>query len=391
MTAEATEPLFPAFLKLAGRQVVLVGGGPVALAKFAIAARGGRAGDGGGARGAARAARAGRRRPVQVRARPFVPADLDGAWFVVAAAPPEVNRQVQAAAEARCLFVNAVDDPAAATAYSAAVIRRGPVTVAFSTGGAAPALAGLIREGLESLLPEELDRWGEAALAARAGWKAEALPMAARRPRLLRGAEPALRGSAVMTGRVSLVGAGPGDADLLTVRAQRRLGEADLVLFDALAAPELRALAPEARWFYVGKRAGRDVDGPGGDQPPDDPRGPPGQRRGPAEGRRPIRARPRRRGGAGAGRRPASPSRSSPGSRARWPRPALAGIPVTHRGLASAFVVLSGHAASAYGPVIDGLNPGAVTVVVLMGLCRAGGHRPPPAGSGLRPPTRRRR
>jgi uroporphyrin-III C-methyltransferase/precorrin-2 dehydrogenase/sirohydrochlorin ferrochelatase len=120
-----------------------------------------------------------------VQPRPFAPADLDGVWFVVAAAPPEVNRQVQAAAEPRCLFVNAVDDPEAATAYAAAVIRRGPVTVAFSTGGAAPALAGLIREGLESLLPEEMDRWGEVAQQARASWKAEALPMAARRPRLL--------------------------------------------------------------------------------------------------------------------------------------------------------------------------------------------------------------
>ncbi len=60
-----------------------------------------------------------------------------------------------------------------------------------------------------------------------------------------------------MTGHVSLVGAGPGDPDLLTVRAVRRLAEADLVLYDALASPEARALAPEARWFYVGKRAGR--------------------------------------------------------------------------------------------------------------------------------------
>ena len=180
---ETSEPLFPAFLKLAGRRVLLVGGGPVALGK-------------------ARSLReAGavvhvvapevlpelRALAADVQARPFVAADLDGAWFVVAAAPPEVNRQVQAAAEARQLFVNAVDDPVAATAYAAAVIRRGPVTVAFSTGGAAPALAGLIREGLESLLPQELEmsRWGEAARSARAAWKAEALPMAARRPRLL--------------------------------------------------------------------------------------------------------------------------------------------------------------------------------------------------------------
>jgi siroheme synthase-like protein len=181
MPADTPEPLFPAFLKLAGRRVLLVGGGPVALTKARSLREA----------GAVIAVVAPEVLPElitiadDVQLRPFAPADLDGAWFVVAAAPPEVNRQVQAAAEPRQLFVNAVDDPAAATAYAAAVIRRGPVTVAFSTGGAAPALAGLIREGLESLLPEEMERWGEVALEARARWKSEALPMAARRPRLL--------------------------------------------------------------------------------------------------------------------------------------------------------------------------------------------------------------
>jgi uroporphyrin-III C-methyltransferase/precorrin-2 dehydrogenase/sirohydrochlorin ferrochelatase len=58
-------------------------------------------------------------------------------------------------------------------------------------------------------------------------------------------------------GRVTLVGAGPGDPDLLTVRGARRLGEADLVLFDALSSEAMRSYAPRARWFYVGKRACR--------------------------------------------------------------------------------------------------------------------------------------
>jgi uroporphyrin-III C-methyltransferase/precorrin-2 dehydrogenase/sirohydrochlorin ferrochelatase len=179
--ADTPEPLFPAFLKLAGRRVLLVGGGPVALAKARSLREA----------GAVIVVVAPEVLPElmtiadDVQLRPFAPADLDGAWLVVAAAPPEVNRQVQVAAEVRQLFVNAVDDPAAATAYGAAVIRRGPVTVAFSTGGAAPALAGLIREGLESLLPEEMSRWSEVALEARARWKSEGLPMAARRPRLL--------------------------------------------------------------------------------------------------------------------------------------------------------------------------------------------------------------
>jgi uroporphyrin-III C-methyltransferase/precorrin-2 dehydrogenase/sirohydrochlorin ferrochelatase len=96
-----------------------------------------------------------------------------------------VNRQVQAAAEARHLFVNAVDDPAHATAYLGGIVRREGVTVAISTGGRAPALAGLLREALEAWLPADLDRWMAAADEARRGWKRDQVPMSERRPRLL--------------------------------------------------------------------------------------------------------------------------------------------------------------------------------------------------------------
>src|SRR5690606_31582226 len=85
-----------------------------------------------------------------------------------------------------------------------------------------------------------------------------AAPPAAARTR------PALRGSRAVSGFVSLVGAGPGDPELLTVRAVDRLRRADLVLYDALTPDELLALAPQAKRFYVGKRAGRhsiDQDG----------------------------------------------------------------------------------------------------------------------------------
>jgi uroporphyrin-III C-methyltransferase / precorrin-2 dehydrogenase / sirohydrochlorin ferrochelatase len=178
-------PLFPLFLKLAGRPVLLVGGGEVARAKA----------EGLLAAGAALTVVAPVVDPAlratlasagaQLRQREFEPADLDGAWLVVAAAPPAVNRAVLAAAEPRRLFVNSVDDPGAATCYSGAVVRKGPVTLAISTGGAAPALAGLMRQALEAVLPEDLSRWGEVADEARRRWKAEARPMAARRPLLL--------------------------------------------------------------------------------------------------------------------------------------------------------------------------------------------------------------
>jgi uroporphyrin-III C-methyltransferase len=165
---------------------------------------------------------------------------------------------------------------------------------------------------------------------------------------------------------VSLVGAGPGDPDLLTVRAQRRLMEADLVLFDALAPQDFRPLAPEARWFYVGKRAGRESMA--------------------QEAINRLMIREARRGhevvrlkggdpfvlGRGGEEALALaaagiPCEVIPGVSSAVAGPALAGIPVTHRGMASAFLVVSGHAAAAYGPTLEALPPAGVTLVVLMG------------------------
>ena len=174
-------PLYPVFLKLEGRKVLLVGGGTVAAAKL----------DGLLAAGARVMVVAPEIHPafdregVERQQRPFAPQDLDGVWWAVAAATPEVNRQVQAAAEARQLFVNAVDDPAHATAYLGGVVRRGDVAIAISTGGRAPALAGLLREAVEALLPADLDRWMDAADEARRQWKQDGVPMEQRRPQLL--------------------------------------------------------------------------------------------------------------------------------------------------------------------------------------------------------------
>ena len=84
------------------------------------------------------------------------------------------------------MFVNAVDDPSHASAYLGGVSRRAGVTIAISTNGAAPALAGLLREGLDAMLPEDLDRWLASARRARRGWKARGVPMAQRRPQLLK-------------------------------------------------------------------------------------------------------------------------------------------------------------------------------------------------------------
>jgi siroheme synthase-like protein len=175
------EALFPAFLRLSGRRVVVVGGGPVAASKLAALV----------AAGAEVTVVAPEIVPeivaagVRVERRAFRPEDLEGAWFVVAAAPPEVNREVARSAGERRLFVNAVDDPASASAYLGGVVRKGGLTIALSTDGTAPALAGLLREGLEALLPDELGRWLDLARSLRPEWKAAAVPMSARRPLLL--------------------------------------------------------------------------------------------------------------------------------------------------------------------------------------------------------------
>jgi uroporphyrin-III C-methyltransferase/precorrin-2 dehydrogenase/sirohydrochlorin ferrochelatase len=122
---------------------------------------------------------------VVLERRGFEDADLDGAWYVVAAAPPAINRQVLEAAEHRRLFVNAVDDPPHATAYAGGVVRRDGVTIAISTDGRAPALAGLLREALDAWLPGDLEEWMLAADEARRSWKRDGVPMERRRPMLL--------------------------------------------------------------------------------------------------------------------------------------------------------------------------------------------------------------
>jgi len=173
--------MYPVFLSLAGRRVVVVGGGPVAASKIE-----GLLSEGANVVVIAPDVRADiERAGVMVLRRAFQDEDLDGAWWVVAAAPPAVNRQVCDAAARRQLFVNAVDDPTHATAYLGGVVRRDGVTVAISTDGRAPALSGLMREAIDAWLPADLDRWMAAADEVRRRWKQDSVPMAQRRPQLL--------------------------------------------------------------------------------------------------------------------------------------------------------------------------------------------------------------
>jgi uroporphyrin-III C-methyltransferase/precorrin-2 dehydrogenase/sirohydrochlorin ferrochelatase len=173
--------LYPLFLKLAGRRVVVVGGGAVAASKLRALVEAGADVTVVAPAIVAEIEESG----VAIERRAFEPADLDGAWFVVAAGTAAVNRAVADAAEVRRVFVNAVDDPSSASAYLGGIVRRAGVTFAISTDGRAPALAGLLREGLEAVLPDDLDCWRHIAEDIRAGWLRDQVPFAARRPRLL--------------------------------------------------------------------------------------------------------------------------------------------------------------------------------------------------------------
>ena len=170
-----------------------------------------------------------------------------------------------------------------------------------------------------------------------------------------------------MNPRVALVGAGPGDPGLLTRRALYLLRRADLVLYDALVPLEIVDVARRARRFYVGKRAGRHAMT---------------QEsihrlmiRAAARGQRVVRLK----GGDpfvfGRGGEEALALRAAgiqvevvPGVSSALAAPALAGIPVTHRGISTGVVVVSGHAEAAYAPLLDSVAPNSATVVVLMGL-----------------------
>ena len=170
-----------------------------------------------------------------------------------------------------------------------------------------------------------------------------------------------------MIGLVSLVGAGPGDPELLTLRAVSRLRGADLVLYDALVDRSALQHAPQARWAYVGKRAGRHSIAQETIERV--------MIRRARRGERIVRLKSGDpfvfgRGGEEALALAAAgvPCEVVPGVSSSIAGPGLAGIPVTHRGLSTAFTVVSGHARQAWAPVLESLAPGAATLVVLMGL-----------------------
>ncbi len=283
MSQAGPQPLFPLFLDLRQRRVLVVGGGTVAARKVAALLDA-------GADVALVAptlepslealVRAGR---VALLGAEFRPEQLDAAWLVVAATDAvEVNRIVADAAHARQRWVNVVDDAQLASAQIPARVQRGPLQIAISSGGAAPMLARHLRERLElkfddafgalaQLFTELRDRIRTrlADLPTRRDFFQRALsgPTLAQLRRgdaigARRSLEAELRNPpAVLRGRVALVGAGPGDPGLLTLRALRLLNEADVILHDRLVSAAVMAMARrDAERIEVGKRVGEDHD-----------------------------------------------------------------------------------------------------------------------------------
>ena len=278
MTTPATTFLFPAFLRLDGRPVLVVGGGEVALRKIRLLRRAGAE-----LRIVARALHpeladlVGQGAAFHV-AEDFDAAQLDGCRLAVAATDDgALNRRVAAAAEARGVFVNVVDDPQPSTYITPSIVDRSPLTVAIGSAGAAPVLARRLRERIEALLPSRLGELADFLRDARQEVKRR-LPVGARRQlwerfldgpgaeAMLRGDRPAadremrrlLEGGQAMRGEVYLVGAGPGDPDLLTLRALRLMQQADVVLYDRLLGDGiLERVRRDAERIFVGKARSR--------------------------------------------------------------------------------------------------------------------------------------
>lgn len=207
--------------------------------------------------------------------RAWRPADLAGlALAVCDAAQDSEAAAFAAAARAAGVPVNLIDRPAQCSVQFGSIVERGPVVVGISTGGAAPALGQAVRQRIETALPQGLAAWAALAQGLRPRIAARLGGAARRRAFWQRFAVQALGGATAPAqdraeamlasleeppqGRVTLVGAGPGDAGLLTLNAVRALQAADVILFDDLVSDAVLDLARrEAKRMLVGKRAGR--------------------------------------------------------------------------------------------------------------------------------------
>jgi siroheme synthase-like protein len=235
-------------VKLDGRPVLLVGAGPVGESKVDGLLSAGAAVTVVAPNATAAVATLAQEGRVRWHRREFQAGDLDGMALVVAAVPRDVATAVYAEARRRGVLCNSVDDIENCDFYYPAVVSRGDLQIAISTAGHSPALAQRLRIELERQFGPEYAEWIRQLGAARKELFAVEGDPEVRRQKLhdLARDKP---------GHVYLIGAGPGDPELLTLKAARLIGAADAVVYDRLVAPEIVALAaPGAERIFAGKR-----------------------------------------------------------------------------------------------------------------------------------------
>jgi uroporphyrin-III C-methyltransferase/precorrin-2 dehydrogenase/sirohydrochlorin ferrochelatase len=266
----------PAFFALENKRAVVAGGSPAATWKAELLSAAGARVEVFAAAAPSEEmlalAAAPPRGPVILHDRTWVPDDFAGAAIAVAdCADDEEAAQFAAAARAAGVPVNVIDRPAFCDFSFGAIVNRSPLVIGISTDGASPVFGQAIRAKIEALIPKGFARWADAARAWRPRVQALALPFRGRRNFWERFTERAVAApnaaptdadldallqpiTAQNTGSVILVGAGPGDPELLTLRAVRALQSADVILFDDLVAPDILDFARrEAKKMLVGK------------------------------------------------------------------------------------------------------------------------------------------
>ena len=270
---------FPLFANLKGQPCLVVGGGEVASRKVTLLRECGASVTVVAPQLCAALQAKQTSGELMWRAKKYAADDLDGVLLVIAATDdPHTNAQVSRDAQARLRLVNVVDQPALCTFTVPSIVDRAPVTVAVSTGGASPVLARLLRARLETSIPSNYGKLADLLRAFRREVKDKFPDSIMRRhfwENILHGpiaelvfngheqaAMQALRTTLndpihtlqLSKGEVYLVGAGPGDPDLVTFRALRLMQQADVVLYDRLVTPEILNLCRrDAERIYVGK------------------------------------------------------------------------------------------------------------------------------------------
>jgi uroporphyrin-III C-methyltransferase / precorrin-2 dehydrogenase / sirohydrochlorin ferrochelatase len=262
--------LFPLFLKLEGKPCLVVGAGPIGLEKVESLLRCGAAITVIAPDAVPQVQELAMSGEIEWRARRYEPKDVNGCALVIAATGDRaVNRSVFEDASRLSILCNTADDPPLCDFFFGSVVRRGALQIAISTAGESPAVAQRLRREIDEQLPADLGSW-LADLGQLRREVLQALPSGGERKALLHQlaqrevcsstACPA-RSFAIasaVVGKVYLVGAGPGDPDLLTVKATRLLAGAGVVLHDDLVPQSILNLAnKQALIMSVGKRCGR--------------------------------------------------------------------------------------------------------------------------------------